>query len=158
MNLIQSIWEGTPPWVGFLILVLLVSYALVRAGYELWQEEEQARKKLVEENEELIAELEARSSAVSASWEEWDKTPLTPIQGKTYRNERVPLDGFHYIDCTFVNPTFVYKGEKPFRFRDSVIKGSANVDARTPPLQMLLGLLRSGDALHPEVIQYEFDD
>jgi hypothetical protein len=45
MNFIQSVWEGTPPWVGLLLLVLLVSYALVRAGYELWREEEQARKK-----------------------------------------------------------------------------------------------------------------
>lgn len=63
MNLIQSTWESTPPWVGFFILVLLVSYALVRAGYELWKEEEQAREKLQAENDTLKEGLKAIGSS-----------------------------------------------------------------------------------------------
>lgn len=142
-------YQGIPWWVGLVILGGLLLQAFFRAGYKLWQDAEKERKdaerereELRQENEELIAESEAKSSALSASWEEWAEMPLTPVEGKTFRNERVLLDGFHYADCTFINPTFVYNGEKPFRMRHPTIEGSINLEARTPPLQGLLQILR----------------
>jgi hypothetical protein len=53
MDWLLKMWEGLPWWVGVLILVLLMFYALVRAGYELWKEEETARKKA----EDKVVEL-----------------------------------------------------------------------------------------------------
>jgi len=65
MDWVLSIWEGFPWWVGVLILILLISYALVRSGYELWNEAEEEHKKTREklrvsqqEREKLQKELE----------------------------------------------------------------------------------------------------
>ncbi len=44
---------------------------------------------------------------------ESDKTPSTPLkvfEKKTFMNEKVLLDGYKYIDCTFENVTLVYNG------------------------------------------------
>jgi hypothetical protein len=45
MDYLLRLWEGLPWWVGLLVLVFLAAYALVRAGFELWKEEELARGK-----------------------------------------------------------------------------------------------------------------
>lgn len=37
-------------------------------------------------------------------------TNFTQVRGKTFRNERVLLDGFDYEGCTFENVTLVYNG------------------------------------------------
>jgi len=44
MNYLLRLWEGLQWWVGALVLGALLLYAFLRAGYELWEDEEQARK------------------------------------------------------------------------------------------------------------------
>jgi hypothetical protein len=45
----------------------------------------------------------------------WIYTPLKEIYRRKFHNEKVPLDGFHYIDCEFgAGVSFVYNGLKPF--------------------------------------------
>lgn len=38
------------------------------------------------------------------------ETPLTIVAGKTFRNERVELDGKEFRNCTFMNVKLVYNG------------------------------------------------
>ena len=83
MNLVQSIWEGTPPWVGFLILVVLVSYALVRAGYELWKEEKERHKEAEGKQGELESKLqsvEEERDALVKENEELIKAKSVPVE------------------------------------------------------------------------------
>jgi hypothetical protein len=52
------------------------------------------------------------------------KKPLVIVQGKFFKNERVPLDGFHYTRCTFENVTLVYNGG-PGEFTYNTVRGFA---------------------------------
>jgi len=47
--------------------------------------------------------------------QKWLYTPLKEIYRRKFHNEKVQLDGFHYIDCEFgAGVTFVYDGLKQF--------------------------------------------
>ena len=81
---------------------------------------------------------------------EWSNTVKVPIVGKSYRNERVELDGFSYSNCTFVNVTFVYKGQRPYDLAGNTIQG-CYVDAASAPLQGLIVLLYHLYLLNPEM-------
>jgi archaellum component FlaF (FlaF/FlaG flagellin family) len=48
--------------------------------------------------------------------------PITVV-GKTFLNEKVPLDGYSYTHCTFNNVTFTYNGTTTIQVSDSTIKG-----------------------------------
>jgi hypothetical protein len=45
------------------------------------------------------------------------------IIGKTFRNEKVLLDGNAYSGCEFYNVTFVYNGTTPIQFANNKING-----------------------------------
>ena len=57
-----------------------------------------------------------------AKWPE----PYAPISvvGKTFKNEKVTLDGISYSGCTFENVTFVYNGTTPIQFTNNSVRGS----------------------------------
>ncbi len=57
MDYLLKLWEGLPWWVGVLLLGALVSYAVLRAGYELWKEEQQTRQAAEQGNSRLQGEL-----------------------------------------------------------------------------------------------------
>src|SRR5215212_3898389 len=64
-------WEGLPWWVGVLLLGALFLYATLRAGYELWKEEEQARRN---------AEQERDKQKLPETLAEWlEATPLITV-------------------------------------------------------------------------------
>ena len=48
--------------------------------------------------------------------------PLNLVSNKYFHNERVPLDGFRYSNCTFENVTFVYDGGKT-EFSNNTVRG-----------------------------------
>jgi hypothetical protein len=53
--------------------------------------------------------------AATPASQKWLYTPLKEIYRRKFHNERVLLDGFHYIDCEFgAGVTFVYDGLKQF--------------------------------------------
>jgi hypothetical protein len=163
MDYLLRLWEGLPWWAGALLLGALLSYALLRAGYELWQEEKEAhdraeaqtkqaqqeRDKLKLQNEELIAESENRPDPLPDTLEEWEKVaPPVPVRNRTYRNDRVELDGFYYDACVFDNCTFSFKGTKPFTVVASCrIEGHHNIDAPAPQAMAILRFLKSFDGI-----------
>jgi hypothetical protein len=51
-----------------------------------------------------------------------DAGPLVKITGRTFRNQRVLLDGHDYQNCTFENVTLVYNG-RVGNFSNNVVRG-----------------------------------
>jgi hypothetical protein len=45
--------------------------------------------------------------------------PLNQVQGKTFKNETVQLDGNDFINCTFDNVILKFEGQAPFRFTNA---------------------------------------
>jgi hypothetical protein len=41
--------------------------------------------------------------------------PLKQIRQTTFKDQTVSLDGNEYVDCTFINVTFKFEGQAPFR-------------------------------------------
>ena len=81
----------------------------------------------------------------------WEQIQKKEVSNRTFRNERVPLDGYSYIGCTFENVIFEYKGEAPFSMRYNTIRGRRIVStANSKPLAGLIGLLRAVEALKPD--------
>jgi len=63
-------------------------------------------------------------------WEEQINSSLEPVRDKTFTNEQVELDGKEFDDCTFRSPTLIYRGKKPFHFRN------LKIEANSHPIQM----------------------
>lgn len=67
----------------------------------------------------------------------------TSIIGKTYRNERVVLDGYSYSNCEFYNVTFVYNGTTPIQLSNNKVLGgmvlASDNQAVTGALMMATG-------------------
>jgi len=63
------------------------------------------------------------------------------IAGKTFRNERVPLDGFSYVNCKFVNVTLVYNGEAPYDLVGNTFVGSRWIETESPSIEAFVTLL-----------------
>jgi hypothetical protein len=133
-------YEGIPWWIGLLILGALLLQAVFRAGYAAWKEQEQAR---------LKAEQERDEQKLPDTFAEWlDKTPLATVRNRTFRNDRIELDGNHYNQCVFDSCTFSFKGTKPFEVAETCqIRGDYNIDAPAPQAMAILRLLKSLDAL-----------
>jgi FtsZ-binding cell division protein ZapB len=128
-----------------------------------FREVEKAREELRAENEELKAE----ASLVSA----WDdpEFKFTNVNKKTFRNESVPLDGRLYTNCTFINVTFVYKGEQPYGLVAYKILGKDTaLKTEGAPLWAYLRLLNvlgyikqgveKGDELRPDATGVRIED
>jgi hypothetical protein len=152
MDYFLKLWEGLPWWVGVLLLAALLLYALLRAGYELWKDEEQARQKAEAQLRQLGQERDDRPNPLPDTLEEWlEMTPLFTVANRTFRNDRIELDGFHYERCVFNSCTFSFKGTKPFRVAESCrIEGGYSIDARAPQALAMLVFLKSLGALHPD--------
>jgi hypothetical protein len=76
---------------------------------------EHERDELKQRNEELVAESENRPDPLPDTLAEWEEiAPPVPIRNRTFRNDRVELDGFYYDACVFDSCTFSFKGTKPF--------------------------------------------
>ena len=83
------------------------------------------------------------------------------VNKKTFRRERVPLDGILYTNCTFEDVTFVYEGEKPYGLVAFKIVGKdTDVEAASAPVSAfsrllhVLGYIKReievGDELRPD--------
>ena len=79
-----------------------------------------------------IAGLAQQSSNTQSNFR--DDFPLVKIEGKTYKNETVRIDGNEFIDCTFDNVVFQFDGEAPFRFTNAhFVPGSKVIIGSTNP-------------------------
>jgi hypothetical protein len=52
-----------------------------------------------------------------------NEPPRNIVAGREFINQRVPLDGMAYRDCTFTNVTFLYSGTAPVEISGSHYKG-----------------------------------
>jgi hypothetical protein len=50
-------------------------------------------------------------------------SPLEIVAGKEFRNEQIVLDSKRYMNCKFINVSFVYNGTTPVQFDHNVIVG-----------------------------------
>jgi hypothetical protein len=153
-----SWWEGLSPWWGAILPVLSVAIILfLVAVHRQFQEIERKRDELELENQELIAESENRPEPLPDTLAEWvDKTPLFTIRNRTYRNDRIELDGRHYDRCVFDSCTFSFKGTKPFTVAESCrVEGDYNIDATAPQALAILVFLKSLGAFHSD---FEYRD
>ncbi len=85
MDYLLSLWEGLPWWVGLLLLVLLAAYALVRAGYELWKEEEGAR----EEAQAQLQKTEQEHEGLRRENERLKRLTEEPRSLEDHRRKRI---------------------------------------------------------------------
>jgi hypothetical protein len=119
---------------------------------------EAERDELKQENEELIAESKDRPDSIPDTLAEWEEiAPPVPVRNRTFRNDRVELDGFYYDACVFDSCTFSFKGTKPFTVAASCrIEGGYNIDAtRSPQALAMVVFLKSLGAFHSD---FEFVD
>ena len=124
MDLIVDAWQGISQWWALLPLGLLFQYGLVRAGYQLWKEEnqkwaevgarlqavEQERDGLKEENEALTEEKESQppsSNGLPADALANRHLRGQPIHiGDLARSETM-IRGWTFEDCTIYGPTII---------------------------------------------------
>ena len=114
---------------------------------------EQELRETKQERDELIAESENRPDPLPDTLAEWEAiAPPVPVRNRTFRNDRVELDGFYYDACVFDSCTFSFKGTKPFTVAASCrIEGGYNIDAtRSPQALALLVFLKSLGAFHSD--------
>jgi len=80
-----------------------------------------------------------------------DVPPKILVHGKTFHNERIPLDGYGYIDCTFYDCMFEYKGTAAFIITGCRIYGLKKISTGdNKALGGLMGLLK-GFELIPNI-------
>lgn len=74
-----------------------------------------------------------------AQWPE----PYSPriVSGKTFRNERVPLDGIQYDHCIFENVTLVYNGTTAIRLENNRFMTLPGIDSDNPSVIGAFALL-----------------
>jgi hypothetical protein len=72
---------------------------------------------------ELAALKQAKPNIATAGRNDLSEDQsLTVVRGKTFRNERVVLDGHKYFSCSFVNVTLVFNGG-PFGLEHNNLEG-----------------------------------
>jgi hypothetical protein len=69
--------------------------------------------------------------------------PFKQIQGKTFKNETVQLDGNAFIDCTFDNVILKFDGQAPFSFTNDhfVDRSKIAIVSNNPAIKETLGLM-----------------
>jgi hypothetical protein len=74
---------------------------------------------------------------------------LTVISNETFDdNSNVPLDGYVYRDCTFVNSCLMYDGGA-YRLENATFKGHRKICVRSPRLKNLAQLMWDFDEIKP---------
>jgi hypothetical protein len=132
-----SLWFRVPCFIGVFLLVLAVVGVVIDYGL----------RHILSHQRRKVSD-----NTLSEAAREWYATPKKPEVGKTFRNEQVLLDGRSFIQCKFINVTFVYKGEKPFDLRPgNEIQGNHNITADSPQLQGLVKLMHQLGYIKPEI-------
>lgn len=80
-----------------------------------------------------------------------DPTRHIKVIGKKFSNQRVPIDGYHYEDCTFTNVTFVYNGKSGFGFKHNELNGGYIVDTDNPSINAAIALYKGLSVIRKDV-------
>jgi hypothetical protein len=66
--------------------------------------------------------------------------PLKQVQGKTFKNETVQLDGNDFVDCTFENVVLKFDGQAPFRLTNVHFHSKFSIASDNPVIKSTLEL------------------
>jgi hypothetical protein len=82
----------------------------------------------------------------------WPK-PYSPIAvvGKTFRNEKVPLDGYSYSNCVFDNVKLIYNGTTAAQINNSKVTGALVISSDNMAVEGVMLLLGGIGYLKPGV-------
>jgi hypothetical protein len=149
-------------WIGFTLMAIGAAVALIGGGLFLSRKEVFASLKrfwfllpigmaigiLFVWFFSLIPAFQSSNISFTSSWQRWESMAkdLKRVEGKTFINEEVPLDGHAYINCDFKNVRFVFEGKAPF----SLVRNkwsSPYIDPKSPALNALVLILRELDLL-----------
>ncbi len=155
-----SVIKEAPISYGITVIISIVIVIIVTNGIyalnlkiknDLIDSQEKKIESLEGENEKLKLQSQGEETTIytpKESASKWSSIQKTPIIGKTFKNERVELDGFSYIECKFINVTFVYKGEAPYDMVNIEFIGTPRFDiSSSEPLGGLIKLLEGTNHL-----------
>lgn len=84
-------------------------------------------------------------------WEYRRGENLIEVRNRTYKNEKVVLDGHRYQDCVFENVTFVYNGTADIDFSHNKIGGSRGFETSNPAVSGTLDFLKGMGYLRDDI-------
>lgn len=73
----------------------------------------------------------------------------TLVHDRNFVNQRVRLDGFHYVNCTFTNVTFVYEGTTRVELEGSHFYGIPHIHTDSSVVATTVTILK-GFGLYEE--------
>lgn len=82
---------------------------------------------------------------------------LELIEGKTFRHDRVVVDGKKYLRCSFDGVTFVYRGTALYGFKDCNFSGSFSIRMDHPAAEAALVLFLQAHAVGGPIIPVSAD-
>ncbi len=149
LDYIQKEWSVIKKIPITIVIIIGITFSI---NYWIFKERLTAKDDLiVSYKEKLGLQSEDKKAVISTSEEpfpNWKEKIKKPIIGKTFKNERVELDGFSFIKCKFINVTFVYKGEAPFDMVNIEYLGDHSFDVTSNrSFSGLVQLLRATDHL-----------
>lgn len=71
---------------------------------------------------------------------------LQKIAHRIYNNESVHLDGYEFLDCTFINVTFIYEGRAPFLLTEAHFPTKNNLiqfGSPNPEINLAIGFVET---------------
>jgi hypothetical protein len=64
------------------------------------------------------------------------------VEGKTFLNTEVPLDGYEYRYCQFKSVTFIYEGKTRIKFNHNELSGQILIHTDNPSLEAMASLMK----------------
>jgi hypothetical protein len=129
------------------VACLVLSFMLVRWIYK---ERLTAANDLLNYYKEKTSISRLSPEEITSLKKAWEKSEKKLVFGKTFRNEKVPLDGFSYVECEFTNVNFVFNGDAPFDLIRNKISG-AWIETKNPALTSLIDLLKALNMINPKI-------
>lgn len=121
-------------------------------------------KERLDQQKELVGYYKERGTFTSLSQPQaeiykksWENYKPKLITGKTFVNETVPLDGFHYDRCKFINVTLEYNGDTPIQLTKSEFSGAV-IKSKNPSVEATMSLLKNLNYFRPGITFYGSDN
>jgi hypothetical protein len=115
---IPSVGSSIPRWRWWLVMVI-ACMSLLGTGYSLY----------------------TKSTPTEKEWLEMVRDGhLKQIRNQNLPDQVIELDGKDIRDCQFLNPTFIYRGEKPFILDHNQFSGHVVVKVTYGPQQAGMAL------------------
>jgi hypothetical protein len=136
------------------IVVWFVVWLIHRERLNNNQHTIEHRGREIERLEKLVKEAERKSDTGSTSrkYAEDKSDPFVNpqwqmVEGKTFTNETIELDGKLFYQCEFINARFVYRGTAPCDMRKCAVTGSVVLETENGAIRCYTHLERIIEAM-----------